>query len=98
MTLNERAARLAEMLPPRVATETVGGARVIDCGVKVLETAGNSPKAFIEKLKRHGVRDEESEGRSAESLDPLRIPAFPSSSNIDNRDQPVRMSFAVGST
>lgn len=29
---------------------------VIDSGVKVLETAGNSPKAFIEKLKRHGVR------------------------------------------
>ena len=28
---------------------------VIDSGVKVLETAGNSPKAFIEKLKRHGV-------------------------------------------
>ena len=29
---------------------------VIDKGVKVIETAGNSPKAFIEKLKRHGVR------------------------------------------
>lgn len=29
---------------------------VIDSGVKVLETAGNNPKAFIEKLKRHGVR------------------------------------------
>ena len=34
MTLNERAARLAEALPPRATTETVGGARVIDCGVK----------------------------------------------------------------
>ena len=29
---------------------------VIDSRVTVLETAGNSPKAFIEKLKRHGVR------------------------------------------
>lgn len=29
---------------------------VIDSGVKVLETAGNNPKGFIEKLKRHGVR------------------------------------------
>jgi NAD(P)H-dependent flavin oxidoreductase YrpB (nitropropane dioxygenase family) len=29
---------------------------VIDSGVKVLETAGSSPKAFIEKLKQHGVR------------------------------------------
>ena len=29
---------------------------VIGSGVKVLETAGNSPKAFIEKLKRNGVR------------------------------------------
>ncbi|WP_234266076.1 NAD(P)H-dependent flavin oxidoreductase [Hydrogenophaga sp. NFH-34] len=29
---------------------------VIERGVKVVETAGNSPKAFIEKLKRHGVR------------------------------------------
>lgn len=29
---------------------------VIDKGVKVIETAGNSPKAFIEKLKRNGVR------------------------------------------
>lgn len=28
---------------------------VIDSGVKVLETAGNSPKAFIERLKRNGV-------------------------------------------
>lgn len=28
---------------------------VIDKGIKVIETAGNSPKAFIEKLKRHGV-------------------------------------------
>lgn len=29
---------------------------VIERGVKVIETAGNSPKDFIEKLKRHGVR------------------------------------------
>lgn len=29
---------------------------VIDSGVKVLETAGNSPKDFIEPLERHGVR------------------------------------------
>ncbi|WPC67978.1 nitronate monooxygenase family protein [Rhodoferax ferrireducens] len=29
---------------------------VIDKGVKVIETAGNSPKAFIEKLKQNGVR------------------------------------------
>ena len=29
---------------------------VIDSGVKVLETAGNSPKDFIESLKRNGVR------------------------------------------
>lgn len=29
---------------------------VIDKGVKVLETAGQSPKAFVETLKRHGVR------------------------------------------
>lgn len=29
---------------------------VIESGVKVIETAGNSPKDFIEKLKRHGVR------------------------------------------
>jgi len=29
---------------------------VIDSGVKVLETAGSSPKEFIEPLKRHGVR------------------------------------------
>lgn len=28
---------------------------VIEQGIKVLETAGQSPKAFIEKLKRHGV-------------------------------------------
>jgi len=29
---------------------------VIDKGVKLLETAGQSPKAFVETLKRHGVR------------------------------------------
>jgi len=29
---------------------------VIHKGVKVLETAGQSPKAFVETLKRHGVR------------------------------------------
>lgn len=29
---------------------------VIDKGIKVLETAGNSPKAFMDKLKQHGVR------------------------------------------
>lgn len=29
---------------------------VIDSGIKVIETAGNSPKDFIEKLKRHGVK------------------------------------------
>ncbi len=29
---------------------------VIDKGIKVLETAGNSPKAFMAKLKQHGVR------------------------------------------
>lgn len=29
---------------------------VIEHGVKMIETAGNSPKDFIEKLKRHGVR------------------------------------------
>ena len=29
---------------------------VIDKGIKVLETAGNSPKAFMDKLKKHGVR------------------------------------------
>ena len=29
---------------------------VIDRGVKMIETAGNSPKEFIEKLKRNGVR------------------------------------------
>jgi NADH:quinone reductase (non-electrogenic) len=29
---------------------------VIERGVKVIETAGNSPSEFIEKLKRHGVR------------------------------------------
>ena len=29
---------------------------VIDSGVKVIETAGNSPKEFIEKLKRNGVK------------------------------------------
>jgi len=29
---------------------------VIERGVKMLETAGNSPKDFIERLKRHGVR------------------------------------------
>ena len=28
---------------------------VIDSGIKALETAGNSPKSFIEKLKRHSV-------------------------------------------
>jgi nitronate monooxygenase len=29
---------------------------VIERGVKMIETAGNSPKDFIERLKRHGVR------------------------------------------
>lgn len=29
---------------------------VIDKGVKLLETSGQSPKAFVETLKRHGVR------------------------------------------
>jgi nitronate monooxygenase len=29
---------------------------VINSGIKVIETAGNSPKDFIEKLKRHGVK------------------------------------------
>jgi nitronate monooxygenase len=29
---------------------------VIDKGVKVLETAGQSPKAFMDKLKQHGVK------------------------------------------
>jgi NADH:quinone reductase (non-electrogenic) len=29
---------------------------VIERGVKMIETAGNSPRDFIEKLKRHGVR------------------------------------------
>jgi len=29
---------------------------VINSGIKVIETAGNSPKGFIEKLKRHGVK------------------------------------------
>jgi nitronate monooxygenase len=29
---------------------------VIDKGIKVLETAGQSPKAFMDKLKQHGVK------------------------------------------
>lgn len=29
---------------------------IIDSGVRVVETAGNNPKAFIDKLKRHGVK------------------------------------------
>ena len=28
---------------------------IIDSGVKIIETAGNNPKAFVEKLKAHGV-------------------------------------------
>ena len=29
---------------------------VIDSGIKILETAGHSPRDFTEKLKRHGIR------------------------------------------
>ena len=29
---------------------------IVDSGVRVVETAGNTPKAFFEKMKRHGIR------------------------------------------
>jgi len=29
---------------------------VIECGIKVIETAGNSPRPFMEKLKRHHIK------------------------------------------
>jgi NADH:quinone reductase (non-electrogenic) len=29
---------------------------IIESGVKIVETAGNSPKAFIERMKQHGVK------------------------------------------
>jgi NAD(P)H-dependent flavin oxidoreductase YrpB (nitropropane dioxygenase family) len=31
-------------------------AAIVDSGVRIVETAGNSPKEFIETFKRHGVR------------------------------------------
>jgi len=29
---------------------------IIESGVKIVETAGNSPKAFIERMKQHGIK------------------------------------------
>lgn len=48
MTLNERAARLIEMLPPRVTIERIGGAQVIDCGIKAM--AGLEAGIWLSRL------------------------------------------------